>query len=112
MRVRSTAGLHRCNLLWILDVGNIEDSYAAKTSLLGCRDVMLRLFLLVCILGRAFVLSFFLALSLVFIFSFIFILIRRRRFRGKSLHAAIQTSIRHLYGHEQQILVYRYIPLS
>jgi hypothetical protein len=31
MRVRSAAGLHRCHLLRILDVGNIEDSHAAET---------------------------------------------------------------------------------
>src|SRR5258706_16412482 len=108
MRVGSAAGLDRCNLLWILEVGNVEDSDAAETVLLRYRDVALFFFASV-----VFVVSvdFILILNLIFIFVF-FLVCGWSRFRRKSLNAAIQTSIGHLYGHEHQIFVNGHIPLS
>ena len=37
MRVRAAASLHRCHLLRILDVGDVENSHAAETIFLRCR---------------------------------------------------------------------------
>ncbi len=85
MRMRAAAGLHRRHLLGILDVRNVENSHAAEA-------VLLR--------GWHTALSFFPRSRG-----------RRRRLRRKSLCAAIQASIRHFHGHEQQILVHRHIAL-
>src|SRR5271163_4695242 len=83
MRMRSAAGLHCCYLLWILHVGDVEDSYAAETVLLGCRQALLSFFSW-----------------------------GRWRLGRKSLSAAIEASIGHFHGHEEKILVHRDIALS
>src|SRR5580704_3014484 len=104
MRVRSAAGLHRCHLLWIPDVGNVEDSYATETVLLRGREAAFPLWRfrfvlvgvrgLVAVFGLIGIFGFItvrLLLALVFVFIFVFIfvlfLIGRYRFRRKSFSA-------------------------
>ena len=65
MRVGSAACLHGCNLLWILDVGNVEDSYAAEAVFLRDRNVVLFFF--------GFVLIVFILVFVIVIFTFVLI---------------------------------------
>ena len=79
--MRAAAGLDGADLLRILDVGNIEDSHAAKT-FRGC--------------GAA-----------CAAFSVFFLMAGRRRWRRwrEALRAAIQAAVRHLDGHKQQVAI-------
>src|SRR4029077_14051168 len=108
MGVGSAARLHCCHLLWILDVGNVEDSYAAETVLLRYWDAVLFFFIFIFIfffvasVSGVFIFIFFCVASVsgvcIFILDFVFILVGgRSRFRWESLNATIQTSIRHFY---------------
>ena len=83
VRMRTAAGLHRGDLLGVLDVGDVENSHAAETVLL--RDWHPAL---------------------------LFVAWGRRRLGRKTLIAAIEASIRHFYRHEQQIFVNRNIALA
>src|SRR5271156_1551313 len=84
--MRSPARLHRSDLPGLFNVGDIEDSHAAETVLLGYR--YRTLFFCSCNWSRL------------------------RRLRRKSLSTAIQASIGHLHRHEQQILVHGNIALA
>src|SRR5262245_44654325 len=83
MGVRAAARLHCCYLLWIPDVGYVENSYTAKPILLRRGYSWFLLFA-----GG------------------------RRRLRWKSLRAAIETAVGHLDRHEHQVLVNRNVSLS
>src|SRR5215210_5597449 len=76
MRVRAAAGLHRCHLLRIPDVGDIENPYPAEAIFLRCRKTGLVL------LSRS-----------------------GRWLRRKTLWTAIQSAIRLLHRHKEQVLV-------
>src|SRR5579859_7570095 len=80
MRVRPAAGLHGGHLLRIANVGNVEDADAAEALFLGSRNLRPLVFIL--------------ALVLVFVF----FIGRRSRLRRKTLHAAVDASVRHLDG--------------
>ena len=112
----SAAGLYGCDLLGVLDVGNVENSYAAETVFLRDRDAALFFFFFIFV----FILVdlrlwldpyLYLLRRLSLSFVFVFVCIGGRRFRRKPCDAAIQTPIRHFYRHEQQILVHRDIAL-
>src|SRR5262249_55053989 len=83
MGVRAAASLHCCDLPGTLDVGYIENPYAAESIFLRCRQSRLFLFP-----GW------------------------RRRSRWKSLCAAIEAAIWLFDRHKHQVLVNRHIPLS
>ena len=81
--VRSAAGLHGGHLLRILDIGDVENSDATKTFGLRGRQA-----------------------------AFLFLARGGRRFRWKSLRAAIDAPVGHFHRHEHQVFVDRYVALS
>src|SRR5579859_3989876 len=114
----AAARLNGSDLLWVPDIGDVKDSYAAETIFLRNRDgaFLLGLFVLI-ICGLAsrrvvFFIFIFVFFGVWFLIVLIFLLIWRRGVRWESLGAAIQASVRHLDGHEEQILVHRNIALS
>src|ERR1051326_3349583 len=88
MRVRSAARLHRRDLFRVLDVGDIEDTHAAEAIFLRWRHRPLLLLLHLLFFCRGW-----------------------SRSRWEALGTTVDAPIRHLYRHEQQVLIYRHIAL-